>query len=224
MTKFGSLFAMLLLLLGGLGGCKQVQETVDRLTDEELAEYVYNGSKFTAKTGLRAVLDRHPEHVDLIKADATKASKIISENIIPIFNGATSSEVLRSAIDAALDELAANLYAPTIDIIKLALHVVAGQIELPENPASKLDDRTRKAVVAFFTGLVDAVSETFPVVTPVPAPEPVPADPVSKTSALKWAKPAPLVTSTIPWSTGKSTLLWPLCKCQPCKCDPCGCD
>jgi len=229
MKTIATLLAMFMLFMG-LGGCSSIKERVEKLTDEELAEYVYKAAKFTAKTGLKKAIDTWPEHEAAIKEDALLAVKVINENIVPVFSGASTEEVLRSAVDVALAELSDKLNPATVDVVRLALAVVAGHIELPANPADKLDDRTRKAVLAFFKGLVDGVMEVYPPAppapvepapapAPVPEPAPVPSDPMGKV-AFKFSKPI----NKVAWPTNKVTLTWPTCACDPCDCNPCKCD
>lgn len=209
MTKLASLLAMLMLFVGGLGGCAKVRNMVDNLSDEELAEYVYKGSNFTAKAALKAALDKYPDHAEEIKADALLAAKIINDNIIPVFTGATTEDVLRGAVDTALSELSDRLSPATVEVVRLAMVVVVTEVDLPDNRAEKLTDRMKMAVAAFFKGLSDAVGEAFP-------PEVAPTEPMGK--AFNWAK----VATKLP--TTKTNLVWPTsCKCDPCVCNPCVC-
>ena len=228
MTKLTSLLAMLMLFVGSLGGCTRVEKMVDSLTDEELADYVYKGAKFTGKAGIKAALEKYPDHAEDIKADALLAARLINNNVLPVFNGATTEDVLRGAVDTALAELADKLSPATVEVIRLAMVVVVTEVDLPDNRAEKLSVRAKMAVSAFFKGLADAVAEVFPpepvpapepVVepAPVPAPEPV-VEPMGK--AFGFAKPK----AKSLWPTIKTNLTWPTnCKCDPCVCNPCVC-
>lgn len=181
MRKFLAVCAIMLL---SLGGCKMFAD----MPDEELAESVYKGAKAVTSNGLKIAINQSPDSAEAIKENAKLAAKIIRDNILPVFEGATTEEVLRSAVDTALDELGDKVSPTLASVINLALQLVAEKVNLPDNPAAKLDVRTRMALVGLFKGLVDGIDEAVevePTPAPVPAPEPAP---VPEEPKLVWPK------------------------------------
>jgi hypothetical protein len=170
-----------------LGGCSLLRN----MSDEDLANTIYNGSKRTAKVALKVALEKVPADDATIRADAQLAIKLIRENVVPLFSS-TTVEVLRSTVDAILENAASQLSSTMVDILRLTINVAAGQINLPENPAAKLDSRTKGALLALFNGLADGAEAGMASV-----PVPTPTGSASK-SAVEWAKVQP-----------KQTLVWP---------------
>lgn len=162
MYKLATFFVAALMVLGG---CK----TVSNISDEDLALGVYVATQAATNQGLKLVFKNNPDRIEQIKADATKAVTIIRANVLPVFDGASTDVVLRSAVDAALDNLAGNLNQTTIDTIKLALAIAATKIELPANPTDQLSPRTKGAVAAFFRGVADGLERA---INEAPTPTP----------------------------------------------------
>lgn len=154
-----SVVAMVGLLLFGCSA-------VDQVSDEDLASGVYLASKGAAKHGLKYAVSQHPDQAESIKTNAILAVDIIKTNVVPVFSGASSGTVLRSAVDTALDLLANRLSGDVVSTIRLALNIVAHRIELPQNPADTLSERARLALVAFFNGVSDGLEDALREMTP----------------------------------------------------------
>lgn len=156
-------FLALLTLIGlTLAGCK----TVAQIPDDEFANGIrvvsYNSSYF----GFKAVLNNNPASYHQLATDVATTTSIIRTNVLPVFSGATTGDVLNSAVDTALSQLSVS--ATVTDVIKVALVLVEMQVHLPTNPAAKLDNRTKLALVAFFTGVADGLDNAVKD-TPAPA-------------------------------------------------------
>lgn len=142
-------FALPYLFLLPLLGCS----SIENLSDEDLARYLEDGARIAIQKGLKLAVDKAPEFAAKIKADALIANKLIKSDILPVFSKA-SADVLRSALDSALVSLPAKIQNPNVQAaLTLGLDVLLANVKLPENPAQKLDERTKKALVGFFTGL-----------------------------------------------------------------------
>ena len=139
-----------LALFAFLGGCTTV---VGKLSDEDLAKVVQVGSERAIGYGVKILLDKNPDKAaDIVKAAKT-ASEVIKANVIPAFSGASSQEVLKSAVDTALQQLSDKVSPLVLSSIQLAVNLAATQIQLPSNPADKLDARAKGAVLALYTGI-----------------------------------------------------------------------
>ncbi len=139
-----------LLLLNGCSLFERVQENV---SDEDIAKGLKLGAEKATKYGLKLAMDKNPDKADEIAANAALGAKIVRENILPALSGADTGDVLRSAVETALAELTEKLSPSVIAAVQLAINLLAMQIEMPENPADKLSERTRGFLVAFFEGL-----------------------------------------------------------------------
>lgn len=142
-------FVCSLLLLNGCAITSQV-------SDEELAQGVHAAAKGAARFGLKYAMDKEPDKADEIAANARLAVEVIRKNVLPVFSG-TSQEVLRSAIETALEQLAEKLKPSVISGIQLALDVVSAKVDLPENPAERVSPRAKAALEAFFRGVADGL-------------------------------------------------------------------
>lgn len=143
------LVALLIPLAAVLSSCT----TVSKLSDEDLASYVQLGAEQAAKYGLKLALDKNPADAAKITADVGIAVDAIDKVVLPAFQGAGTGDVLRSAVDQALEKLDAKL-SPMVKIaIQGAVDIASVSVKLPDNPTDKLDARTKKALVALFQGL-----------------------------------------------------------------------
>jgi hypothetical protein len=159
-------FLALLALIGlTLTGCK----TIAQIPDSEFANGIHVVSYNSTYYGFKAVLNNNSAKYQQLAADVATTTNIIRTNVLPVFSGASTGDVLNGAVNTALSQLSVS--ATVTDVIKVALALVETQIHLPANPADKLDNRTKLALSAFFTGVADgldqAVKDTAP---PVAAP------------------------------------------------------
>ena len=148
------------------------------VSDADLATTVYDTSKLTAATALKVALQKTPADDAQIRTDAKLVVKLMRENVVPLFSS-TTGDVLRSTVDTVLDAVASQLSPTLVDIMKLTVSVAAASIKLPDNPATKLDARTKGALVALFNGLADGADAGMAAV-------PVPTASVQR-SAVEWA-------------------------------------
>ena len=129
------------------------------MSDEDLAQGVEIGARGAARYGLGYVLNKQPEKAAQISEGAALAAKLLRENVIPAFSGASTEEVLRSVVDTALEEISEQLTPQVVLAIQLALDVISVQVKLPENRADRLTPRTRMALLGLFTGLAEGLDE-----------------------------------------------------------------
>lgn len=148
-----ALMGMMCLMVASLNGCTTVQQ----IPAEDLAATVKAGAELAAVQGLRLAMDKKPDDAEKIKENAKLAAEVIRKTILPTFEGAATADVLRSAVDVALEKLNEKLSPEVRAAIQFALAIVASQVKLPANPADKLDERVRKAVAAFFSGLASGI-------------------------------------------------------------------
>lgn len=160
------------------GGCKTVAE----IPDDQLAAGIKALSYNSVYYGFKAVLANNPGKYQQLAADVATTTSILRSNVIPVFSGASTSEVLTAAVDQTLGQL--NVSSTVNDVIKVALVLVESQITLPTNPAEKLDARTKGALLAFFTGVADGLDKAV-ADTPPPPPPTARIVPPSMTK-LKW--------------------------------------
>ena len=153
--------------------------TVEEMTDEDLATNIRIGSKGAVGYGLGYVIEKNPAKTAEITKAGKDAANIIETTILPMFEGASTEEVLRSTVDEALSLLGEKLIKPYIrSAVQLAINVVATKIKLPKNPAGAISKRVRMAIAAFLRGtmegLRDATGEVtvdLPVTTELKWPE-----------------------------------------------------
>lgn len=185
-------FAALLIL----GGCAQIAQ----IPDDVLAKDLNKGARKAVSYGLSYAIRKAPADAQKIKDAAQIGDTILKQNIIPIFSGATTGDVARSAVDTALSLLDSKIGNPeVVAAIQLAIDILSANINLPTNPADKLDARTKMALNGLFTGMSSGIEDVLtptPAVTPVPppvppttppAPTPAPAAPAARQSTkLHW--------------------------------------
>lgn len=141
-------------------GCSQI----DRLSDEQLAADLNVGAKSIVKYSLKLALKKlSPEDQAKVSADAQLADKILVENILPIFSGTSTADLLRSSVDQALSQLKGKIKDPRVSAaIELGTELIIADVTLPKNPADKIDARTRLALQGVFTGISAGIQAVFP--------------------------------------------------------------
>jgi hypothetical protein len=147
---------MLVVMVAGLfmfQGCSTVRD----IPDEDLARGIRTAARGAAQYGLGYVLNKEPAKAAAVADGARLAVKALRENVIPALSGSSTQEVLRSAVETALDELSKKLTPSVVLAVQLALDVVAANVTLPVNPADRLSDRTKGALLALFQGLADGL-------------------------------------------------------------------
>lgn len=158
--------------LFALAGCAGI----DRIPDDQLAKDLNLGAEKAVEYGLKYLVRKDPTSAQAVKDNAKLADDVIKKNILPVFSGASTGDVLRSAVDAALAQLQGVLQPNVRAAIQLALDILTANVPLPANPADKIDDRTKKAVNGLFGGIaagLDAflASQSGPAVGPTTARE-----------------------------------------------------
>lgn len=167
-------FLALLALIGlCLAGCK----TINEIPDDEFAGGIKVLSYNSVYYGFKAVLNNNPASRQQLAADVATTTNIIRTNVLPVFSGASTGDVLNSAVNTALSQLSVS--TTVTDVIKVALVLVESQVHLPANPADKLDNRTKLALSAFFTGVADGLDQAVKD-TPAPSPAPAPTTPTAR--------------------------------------------
>lgn len=160
-------------LVAFLSGCSLFSGT----SDDQLAADLNVGAKAVVKYSLSAALRKYPAEASKITADAKIADQVLVQNIIPIFGGASTKDVLRSAVDQALTQLKAKVSDPRVSAaIELGTELIIADVPLPKNPADKLSDRTKKALSGVFSGISKGIEAVLAPPVP-PSPPPVPAPP-----------------------------------------------
>lgn len=160
----------LVLMVGLLSvqGCS----SIEKVSDEDLARGIEIAARGAAQYGLGFVFNKEPGRAAQVAEGARLAVRTLKETIIPAFAGVTTEEVLRSTVEAALDELTAKLTPSVVLAVQLALDLVSANVKLPENPTDRLSERTRLALLALFKGLADGLevaSEMAPTRDTAPA-------------------------------------------------------
>jgi hypothetical protein len=172
------LLAMFALCALALTGCKTVAE----IPDEQFADGIHTLTYNSTYYGFKAVLNNNPGRYAQLSADVKTTTDIIRTNVLPVFTGATTGDVLVGAVNTALAQLSVS--STVADTIKVALALVETQVHLPTNPAEKLDVRTKLALLAFFSGVAEGLDQAVKD-TPAPAPPTARAIPVAPTT-LRW--------------------------------------
>ena len=161
-----------------LSGCGTMQ-----VSDEDVLRGIDLATENAARYGIKYAVDRFPEKAEAIFKDVQIASTVIKTNIIPVFSGISTAEVLRSAVDTALNQLSEKLSPTVVSALQLAVNVIATRVKLPANPADKLDERTKTMLLTFFASLSRGLDAAI-------------ADAVTIISAAKTVKPALLTWPT----------------------------
>lgn len=162
-------FAPLFVLF--LGGCSQIA----RIPDDKLAEDLFIGGKKAVEYGLKYALKKAaPDVAKSITENAVLANTIIKGELLPLLQGASTATVLRGALDVALKNLWTKVKPEIRDAVQLSLTILIANVELPKNPADRLDERTKKALTGLFSGIsqgVDSILAPPAAIAPVPAAE-----------------------------------------------------
>lgn len=142
------------------GSCTQIE----KIPDAQLAVYLNIGARSAVQYGLQLAARKADQAGVLsIKSDAAIARQVVTSNVIPVFAGADTVEVLRSAVDTALLLLKSKIKDSRVaQVIDLAVEVIVMEIHLPSNPASRLDARTKTLLNSVFVGIVEGIDKVFP--------------------------------------------------------------
>lgn len=144
------------MLIVGLMGCS----AVDKISDDDLALNIKNIAKVTSKLALDKAIEQNPDKRDIIIENCFIVRKVIKDNLIPLLSDSTK-DVLRGALDTALGELSSQVAPGMLTIGNAVFQATISLIELPENPATRLDDRTKKALIGLFEGFHDSLDEVI---------------------------------------------------------------
>lgn len=127
--------------------------SIERMSDEDLSEKIQLGAGKAIEAGVKLAFDKYPAQAAAIKKELVAASLVIKSNILPSFVTPTG-EVLTSAVKTAMTLLESKITNEQIrKNVVLAFQVLEANVTLPENPLSKLDPRTAKALIGLFTGI-----------------------------------------------------------------------
>jgi hypothetical protein len=142
------------LLFLSLSGCAQIAQ----IPDDTLAKDLNVGAEKAVEYGLKFAMDKAPADALKIRDAAAIADTVLKQNIIPVFSGASTADVLKSAVDTALSQLSSKINNPAVMAsIQLAIDILAANVPLPKNPADKIDDRTKKALNGIFSGMAAGI-------------------------------------------------------------------
>lgn len=140
-------------LMGCLTGCS----TLANVSDDDLAKGIKSAAKSATKFGIATAIEKAPDKAVEVAADAKDAAEVIRLAVLPTFEGAETGDVLKASVAVVLDKLSEKIKPSILSAIQLAIDVLAARVNLPENPADKLDDRTKKALAAFFGGVAEGL-------------------------------------------------------------------
>lgn len=159
-------FAPCVLVL--LGGCAQLAQ----IPDDQFAHDIYVGTHQVVAAGLKlAIRKSTPDDVKKIVADLVIADTILQKNIIPAFSGASTADVIRSAVDTALNLLKDKIKNPqVVDGIDAGIELLLINIHLPTSPTAAIDQRTLKALNGLFTGIDAGIQSALAIATAPPSP------------------------------------------------------
>src|SRR5437868_4376240 len=108
-----------------LAGCGQI----DKIPDDQLAADLAVGAKAVVKYGLTAAVRKYPADAAKIAADARVADSVITRNILPVFSGAETEVVIRSAVDQALAQLKSKVTdARVLAAVDLGTEIIIADI------------------------------------------------------------------------------------------------
>ena len=136
---------------------------IDKVSDQDLADNIKMGAKAASEHGLKYAINKNLDKKLEIEENAKLAVKVIRTTILPMFQGASTGDVLRKTVDLALADLSTNLTPMVMSAIQLSVNIIATEVTLPENPASKLDGRTRLALVGLFEGTAEGLEKAIAV-------------------------------------------------------------
>jgi len=150
---------------------RNIGAKIDEMSDEELAIKIHDSTEGAVAAGLKLLAEKMPEKKAAILKDAAVASAIIKTNILPIFSGATSNDLVASAIMTALGQLSGKISLEVDGAIRLGYGMLSSKVMIPKIPTDKLSPRVQIALVAFFTGSSEALDDFLappPIVFPAP--------------------------------------------------------
>lgn len=172
-----------LAILLACAGCNQI----DKIPDDTLAKDLNIGAEKAVEYGLKFLVQKAPQDLQTVKDNAKLADDVIKNNILPVFSGTGTADVLKSAVDTALGQLDGVLQPKVRSAIQLALDILTANVPLPTNPADKIDARTKKALNGLFSGMVSGLDAFL--ASQAPASVPVPqGPPTAREAKLHWAK------------------------------------
>lgn len=151
-----------------MSGCSQL----DKISDDDLARDLLVGARGAVKYSLQAAFRKAtPDEAARLSKDALAADQVITQNLIPVFSGAQTTDVLRSSVDAALALFKNKVSNPKLAAaIDLGIEVIAMEVKLPKNPTDKLDERTRKAILGALSGISEGIRGAIPPPDAAPIP------------------------------------------------------
>lgn len=171
---------MMVLLLGS-SSCGTVEQKIAEDPDKVAAQ-LQKGAKLAIGEGLSMAIDHLPAKRDEILKDAQFALDIVQKTVLPTFTGASTAEVTGSVVNQVLDQLSGKI-SPTVSAtIQLVISALGNSVKLPDNPAEKIPESTRKVLAGLFAGIADGLK----LVVEVPPPVPAPVNPTARS-----APPAP---------------------------------
>jgi hypothetical protein len=175
-------FTLVLAIALSATGCsaiKSAEHKLDSLSDDQLAQYLEEGSKAAAKYGIQAANRKFPGRAAQIKADFQVVDDAIRKVVLPALAGAPTAQVLGQVVQTVTDKLKNT----TLDNYEVYVQTILLSVPLPANPADKLSARSVKGIQAFFMGIVEGGEEAegiAPPPTPAPTPGPAPTPPPNK--------------------------------------------
>jgi Flp pilus assembly pilin Flp len=172
LLRLAALFTLALFIPGCSGVTRQIGQKIDQMSDAELAVKIHDSSEGAVALAMKLLIDKMPEKKDAILKDAAVASGVIKANILPIFSGASSNDVLAAAITGALQQLSGKISLEVDGAIRLGYGVLASKVTIPNIPTDKLSPRLKGAVTAFFTGSAEALDNLVPAPAIVPVKNP----------------------------------------------------
>jgi hypothetical protein len=170
-----ALAPLALLLAAASAGCaveKQVAKELDSISDADLASYASKAAAQLTDHAVKLALEKGSKAT--VATEGALADQILRNVLIPMLSKADVGTVASGSLDTAYAQLKAKVGGGTLDQLYLVSKVALTLVNLPTNPADKINPRYHQALLSFFTSMADALEKDLGIAPPPQPPAVVP--------------------------------------------------
>jgi hypothetical protein len=147
-----------LMAILALSGCVKNHDSNNPQTADDTNNLLYTNINVLARYGLRTLLDNNEDKIDEIKEKMTKVHGVLSEHVLPLFDG---RELNMSTIFGMLASKSDKIDPLVADVLELVFANFQSSVRLPSNPLDMLDAETKELVKTAFVAMKDALEKAI---------------------------------------------------------------
>jgi len=140
-------------------GCETLANLAGSVNLEvkDVTPFVLSGARSGVNSGLKA-LSKNAEGFEKTKKVAAEIETLVTNTILPLFEGEAIEMVTMATADQAMAALnGANIDPQILGAIQLAIDSALLFIKMPENPTGELSEDTTNLIVALFSGITEGL-------------------------------------------------------------------